>query len=142
MDNSVRLLEFIFKNAKMGSTAIEDLIDINEDIRFRDELIREKEKYDSFVSKANKLMKKMGKEAKDLSYFSQLQSYLMIKIDTLKDKSSEHIAGMLMQGSTLGIIQITKNLRDYKDSDRDVVKLAKRLLEIEEENFYELKKYL
>ena len=67
MDNSIRLLEFIFKNAKMGSETIEDLIDINEDLKFRDELIYEKETYDDFVSKVNKLMKKMGKEAKDLS---------------------------------------------------------------------------
>ena len=36
MDNSIRLLEFIFKNAKMGSETIEDLIDINEDLKFRD----------------------------------------------------------------------------------------------------------
>lgn len=142
MDNSIRLLEFIFKNAKMGSETIEDLIDINEDLKFRDELIYEKETYDDFVSKVNKIMKKMGKEAKDLSFFTEMQSYLMIKMETLKDKSSEHIAGMLMQGSTMGIVQITKKLREYKDSDKEVVKLAKRLLEIEEKNFYELKKYL
>lgn len=142
MDNSIRLLEFIFKNAKMGSETIEDLIDINEDLKFRDELIYEKETYDDFVSKVNKLMKKMGKEAKDLSFFTEMQSYLMIKMETLKDKSSEHIAGMLMQGSTMGIVQITKKIKEYKDSDKDVVKLAERLLEIEEKNFYELKKYL
>ncbi|MCR2033293.1 hypothetical protein [Anaerofustis stercorihominis] len=142
MDNSIRLLEFIFKNAKMGSETIEDLIDINEDLKFRDELVYEKETYDDFVSKVNKIMKKMGKEAKDLSFFTEMQSYLMIKMETLKDKSSEHIAGMLMQGSTMGIVQITKKLREYKDSDKEVVKLAKRLLEIEEKNFYELKKYL
>ena len=115
MDNSIRLLEFIFKNAKMGSETIEDLIDINEDLKFRDELIYEKETYDDFVSKVNKIMKKMGKEAKDLSFFTEMQSYLMIKMETLKDKSSEHIAGMLMQGSTMGIVQITKKLREYKD---------------------------
>ncbi|WP_294468706.1 hypothetical protein [uncultured Anaerofustis sp.] len=142
MDNSIRLLEFIFKNAKMGSETIEDLIDINEDLKFRDELVYEKETYDDFVSKVNKIMKKMGKEAKDLSFFTEMQSYLMIKMETLKDKSSEHIAGMLMQGSTMGIVQITKKLREYEDSDKEVVKLAKRLLEIEEKNFYELKKYL
>ena len=105
-------------------------------------MIYEKETYDDFVSKVNKLMKKMGKEAKDLSFFTEMQSYLMIKMETLKDKSSEHIAGMLMQGSTMGIVQITKKLKEYKDSDKDVVKLAERLLEIEEKNFYELKKYL
>ena len=142
MDNSIRLLEFIFKNAKMGSETIEDLIDINEDLKFRDELVYEKETYDDFVSKVNKIMKKMGKEAKDLSFFTEMQSYLMIKMETLKDKSSEHIAGMLMQGSTMGIVQIKKKLREYEDSDKEVVKLAKRLLEIEEKNFYELKKYL
>ena len=142
MGNSIRLLEFIFKNAKMGSETIEDLIDINENLKFRDELVYEKETYDDFVSKVNKIMKKMGKEAKDLSFFTEMQSYLMIKLETLKDKSSEHIAGMLMQGSTMGIVQITKKLREYKDSDKEVVKLAKRLLEIEEKNFYELKKYL
>lgn len=142
MDNSIKLLEFIYKNAKMGSTSIEDLIDVNEDVRFRDELVHEKETYDDFVKKVIKVMKDMGKEVKDLSYFSQLQSYLMIKMETIKDKSVEHLAGMMMQGSTMGIVQITKKIRDYKDSDKRVVNLAKELLEIEEQNFYELKKYL
>ena len=142
MDNSIRLLEFIYKNAKMGSTSIEDLIDVNEDLRFRDELVHEKETYDAFVKKVIKVMNDMGKEVKDLSYFSELQSYLMIKMETIKDKSVEHLAGMMMQGSTMGIVQITKKIRDYKDSDKRVVALAKELLEIEEQNFYELKKYL
>lgn len=142
MDNSIRLLEFIYKNAKMGSTSIEDLIDVNEDLRFRDELVHEKETYDVFVKKVIKVMNDMGKEVKDLSYFSELQSYLMIKMETIKDKSVEHLAGMMMQGSTMGIVQITKKIRDYKDSDKRVVDLAKELLEIEEQNFYELKKYL
>ncbi|MGN8912790.1 hypothetical protein [Anaerofustis butyriciformans] len=142
MDNSIRLLEFIYKNAKMGSTSIEDLIDINEDLRFRDELVHEKETYDAFVKKVIKVINDMGKEVKDLSYFSELQSYLMIKMETIKDKSVEHLAGMMMQGSTMGIVQITKKIRDYKDSDKRVVNLAKELLEIEEQNFYELKKYL
>lgn len=142
MDNSIRLLEFIYKNAKMGSTSIEDLIDVNEDFRFRDELVHEKETYDAFVKKVIKVMNDMGKEVKDLSYFSELQSYLMIKMETIKDKSVEHLAGMMMQGSTMGIVQITKKIRDYKDSDKRVVDLAKELLEIEEQNFYELKKYL
>ncbi|WP_329383063.1 hypothetical protein [Anaerofustis butyriciformans] len=142
MDNSIRLLEFIYKNAKMGSTSIEDLIDVNEDLRFRDELVHEKETYDAFVKKVIKVMNDMGKEVKDLSYFSELQSYLMIKMETIKDKSVEHLAGMMMQGSTMGIVQITKKIRDYKDSDKRVVDLAKELLEIEEQNFYELKKYL
>ena len=66
----------------------------------------------------------------------------MIKMETIKDKSVEHLAGMMMQGSTMGIVQITKKIRDYKDSDKRVVNLAKELLEIEEQNFYELKKYL
>ncbi|MGO5358240.1 hypothetical protein ACTQYZ_02925 [Anaerofustis sp. LCP19S3_F7] len=142
MDNSIRLLEFIYKNAKMGSTSIEDLIDINEDLRFRDELVHEKETYDAFVKKVIKVINDKGKEVKDLSYFSELQSYLMIKMETIKDKSVEHLAGMMMQGSTMGIVQITKKIRDYKDSDKRVVNLAKELLEIEEQNFYELKKYL
>ncbi|WP_138268096.1 hypothetical protein [Anaerofustis stercorihominis] len=142
MDNTIKLLEFIYKNAKMGSTSIEDLIDVNEDLRFRDELVHEKETYDAFVKKVIKVMNDMGKEVKDLSYFSELQSYFMIKMETIKDKSVEHLAGMMMQGSTMGIVQITKKIRDYKDSDKRVVALAKELLEIEEQNFYELKKYL
>lgn len=142
MDNSVKLLEFIYKNAKMGSTSIEDLIDINEDLRFRDELVHEKETYDAFVKKVINVMADIGKEVKELSHFAEFQSFLMIKIETITNKSVQHLAGMLMQGSTMGIVEITKKLREYKDSDERVVNLAKELLEIEEQNFYELKKYL
>ena len=66
----------------------------------------------------------------------------MIDMQTLTDKSSSHIAEMLMVGSVMGIIQALRNIRKYNDADKDVLDLMDRLLKFEERNITELKPFV
>jgi hypothetical protein len=58
------------------------------------------------------------------------------------NKNPSHIAEMMIQGSTMGIIDITKNLKEYADADKDISALANRLLKFEQQNIEEMKKFL
>ena len=77
-----------------------------------------------------------------MTAFDRARTYIMINMQTLKDKSTSHIAEMLMQGSTMGIVQALRKLRKYTQVDEQVQKLMKKLLEMEEHNFEQLKKYV
>ncbi len=66
----------------------------------------------------------------------------MINFNTITNKTPSHIAEMLIQGSTMGIIDVTKRLKEYKDVGQDILALADRLLKFEQQNVDELKKFL
>ena len=66
----------------------------------------------------------------------------MINLKTIIDKTPSHISEMLIQGSTMGIIDVTKRINDYGDADKEILDLAHRLLQFEKDNQEEFKKFL
>ena len=63
-------------------------------------------------------------------------------MNTLTDKSARHMAEMLIQGSTMGIVDLTKAIRDNPGAGRDALALADRLLRSMQRDVEELKSYL
>ena len=49
---------------------------------------------------------------------------------------------MMIQGSTMGIIDITKKLNEYNDASKDILDLGKNLLKFQQEKIEEFKKFL
>ena len=65
-----------------------------------------------------------------------------MKTRVLKDNSDSAMAGLLIEGFNMGIIETEKKLKDYKDSERNIIKLASRLLDFQKEEIDKLKEYL
>lgn len=76
---------------------------------------------------------------KGLTGSRKMSAYLMLNMKTLTDKSPSHIAEMLVLGSNMGIVDAIKNMRKYKDAEKDILSLMDRLLKFEEANVKELK---
>ena len=81
-------------------------------------------------------------EAKGIGAMAKISSYLSVNMNTMIDKTSSHLAEMMMQGSNMGIIEITQKLREYGDADGAVLALGQKLLKTEERNLEQLKKFL
>jgi len=65
-----------------------------------------------------------------------------VRVYTLIDKTSSHMAEMLIQGSSMGMIDNTKTLNTHKNLSPQVAKLTQRLNQIEENNVQAMKRYL
>ncbi len=64
----------------------------------------------------------------------------MIDMKTLMDKSSSHIAEMLIQGSNMGLLMRSSgSISMMKEAEKEVTALMKRLLKFEENNVERLK---
>ena len=62
---------------------------------------------------------------------------------TMADDSTSHIAKMLIQGSTMGAVQMTRRLHQLTGrADPALVELGQRLLRTEEQNIQEMKRFL
>lgn len=142
MNANVELLNYIYQNAEMGKDTINQLIDISQDEGYKKLLQSQLEEYTSIYDRTDKKLKELDKEAKSINSFSKASTYAMINFKTLANKSPSHISEMLIQGSTMGIIDLTKKLKEYADADQEILSLANKLLKLEQNNVEECKKYL
>ena len=142
MTQDTALLNFIYQNAEMGKETIPKLTKIVKDPEFRQVLESQLEEYQTIFNKADEKIQASHQEAKGIGSMEKISSSAMLNLSTLLDKSNSHIAEMMMQGSNMGIIEITQKLREYGDADGAVLALGQKLLKTEERNLEQLKKFL
>ena len=142
----IEFLNFVKENAQMGTNSIKQILEIVNNEDFKNMLDSQYREYNLISKKANELITKNSKNEnvkEDINPLKKAQIYLMINAKTLLNKSPDNIAAMLMQGSVMGIIQIIRRLKQYKNQiDQNLVNLGENLLKIEETNLLECKKFL
>jgi hypothetical protein len=142
MDGNKEMLNYIYQNSQMGVNTIEQLVKISEDGKFIDYLDSQLKEYKEINHKVMEIIDEMGFEEKGIGTLGEISTYMMINMKTLMDKSTSHIAEMMINGSTMGIIQATKALKNHHDTDKNIAALMEKLIETEENNFQQLKKFL
>lgn len=143
MDANNEMLNYIHQNAEMGQNTITKLIDIVEDGKFKSALQSQFNEYKQIFDETEKIVNKYGKTTKDINTLQKMEAYMMISMKTMNDKSPDHISEMLMQGSIMGIIQIIRRLKRYKNEvDSDVYNLGEKLLKTEQNNIEQLKEFI
>lgn len=142
MNGNTEMLNFVYQNAQMGVVTIDQLIHIIENEEFKEHLSAQLEEYNSIFSEAKELLNKNGFDEKGISTCSKIKTYFAIRLQTIKDASPSHVAEMLILGSNMGIIDATKNLKQYEQAEEDIRVLMKRLLKFEEDNVQQLKHFL
>ena len=142
MDANLELLNYIYQNAQMGQDTLTQLIDLAEQPDFLQMLRDKQTQYKAVFDECDKRINAMSSKPKEIGRMAEFSTHSMICLQTLADKTPCHMAEMLMQGSIMGIIDIIKNLKKYKDVDSSIVALGNRLMEIEEKNLQECKKFL
>lgn len=88
------------------------------------------------------MLNEKGYDAKGLSAPNKAMTYFMINIQTLRDQSPSHISEMMIQGSTMGVIDATKKLREYTNAEPKIRNLMEGLKSMEENNIDQLQKFL
>lgn len=137
------LLDAVYKNVKMGSESIIDLIPKVSDQNMRDELTKQLEAYDSFAKEIKNALLSIGEEAKEEGFFTKLSTKMGVTMNTMVDATSSHIAEMMIQGATMGVTDATKALREYENAcSEDAMALAKQVIKFEEDSIEKLKDFL
>lgn len=142
MKGNAELLNFVYQNSQMGVSTINQLLDIVEDVNFKKHLEDQLSEYKKINTEAMSMLNKNGYDEKGIGALEKLRTYLMINMQTMTDKSSSHVSEMLIIGSNMGILDATKNIKKYKDAEKDIINLMERLLQFEESNVQQLKEFL
>lgn len=142
MNDTISLLESIYKNTEMGIKTMSDLVDLDIDASIKGAVNTQLDEYYEINSQAGKMIRTNGGEIKSISNMAIAGAKLTLNFKTLMDKSPSYIAEMVMKGNANGIIAVEKDLRRFPDADENALKLAKKLLKTEQNNFENLKQFL
>ena len=145
MNENMELLNFVYENAEMGVHTLNNLSDT---LRKKDNKIKgliedELKEYNNFLKESEKLLKKNKLEHKKTNLMSKISSKMGIAMETMKDNSDPAIASMVIEGLTMGIVEMETKIESYKKIvDKKILKLSNKFLKFQEEEIEKLKTFM
>lgn len=136
------LLNEVAKNAEMGKNTIRQLLGIAEDERLKEHLHRQLATYEDLSKRAHAMLAVAGEAPEGQGAFVKLNAKMGVAMQTAADRSPRKIAEMLIEGSNVGVTDLTKALRDAPAAGPGAVALAQRLQHAETAYAQELNTFL
>lgn len=136
------MLSYIYQNADMGVDGILKVLKTADGEPIRGALQSQLSEYDAIRSEAIRLLRAKGGEPEEPSALAKISAKMTAMAETMKDNTPGHIAEMMIQGNAMGLTKITRRLGEYDGEDRDVRKLAGKLLSTEQNNIEQMKRFL
>lgn len=139
------LLEYLYKSSEMGRDSLTNLLKELKDKenKLKGLISDELSEYEKFFNKSKKLLKKHKSEITSNSLITKIMSKQGIKKEVSNDNSDASIAHMLIEGLTMGVVDIETKINNFKDkSDKSILKVCEKYLKFQQEEIEKLKKYL
>jgi len=138
------VFEAICKNAKTGANSIIDLLPRVKDDALRSAMTQQLDGYEKYAARAEQALAERGCKAKGERIVARLSAKMGTAFNTMLDSSSTHIAEMMIEGSNMGITDLTKLLNHFEVADpcSEAARLAHEVVRFEERNLEMLKRYL
>lgn len=145
MNEKIELLKHIYQDSDMSCYTIKCL---SKDLKNKDNKIKNViddiyKEYSKYKKESKNILKKYKASLDKNSLMSKVMAGIGIKKNVLNDNSDSAIADLLIQGISMGSINMEKKIDDYKSYlSEDELKLAEKFLTYQQESIEKLKKYL
>ena len=140
----VEVLEDIYKNEKMGSDSILKVMPKASNEKFRAALTCQLSGYERFSEKAREMLSERGYKAKEENPMTKLWASIGVAMNTMVDSSDSHLAQMVVEGSTMGVTDTLKLLRESENSGvtEKTLKMMRDIISFEEKNVEIMKGFI
>ena len=145
METEIKMLSDIHKNADMGQDTLRHILDATKDAEFSKTVSRQMQEYEKAFQVSGQMLKARNapEEQKEAPMISKWMAHMNINRKSMQDMQTSKLAEMLIQGSTMGAVQMTRRLHQLTGrADPALVELGQRLLRTEEQNIQEMKRFL
>ena len=122
----VELLNEIYHDAKMGAESIDLLMGKVKDYALKKELDTEMDQFNHFASEAEQKLRSKGAEPEKPGLTERAGVYAGTQFNTLIDDDRDHLAEMMINGSTMGVVSMTKKLKECTTVEPETKSLANR----------------
>ena len=141
-DYNQKAINDIYKNAHIALQSISDLLPAVEDDDIKNELTEQYEGYEKVIGKLSSFMAENSIEPKDINPLKKAMLWSSIKMKTLFNNSRNQVAEMMINGTVMGINELTAMKNEGTNLNEGVLELLNELLTLEEDYEQRLKKYL
>ncbi len=145
MNENKELLVLINENTKMGLASTKELLKLikEKDNKIKKVLEAELKKYEELYKKCKTLMKKNKVQSEKSGLLKNLTATLAMKMEVNKDNSDSKLASILIRGFNMGNVDIEAKIKSYKkEASKDILSLAREVLEFGENEIKLLKDFL
>ena len=139
-----KLLKDIYQNVRMSADSLLDLLPHVQDEKLKSDLTVQISVYEAFSSRAVKEMENISVSPTEPNPLTRFSAKMGTFWHTLKDPSSPHIAQMVLEGTTMGVGELLRALRDGENAgvSENILTLARDVCSYEERIAEEIKAYL
>lgn len=145
MNENLELMEYLYQNSEMGVHTLTKLLkELNDKENKIKKLVEEQLKeYEKFLKESKAIIKKYKLEPEGVSFMAKMGSDMGIKKEVKCDNSDASIAHMIIEGVTMGLVDIETKIKNYDGIvENDILKLAENYKKALEKQLEDLKEYL
>lgn len=141
-DENKELLSGIYKLSKTGIEAVETVLPKVEQGALKEELTEQYGDYCKAASDSEQALLQHGVVPKDIGVLQKAGMWSSIQMHTLNDASSDHIAEIMITGTTRGIVDLTKHIGACPNADKEIINYAEGFISKEQKHIDNLKVFL
>lgn len=138
----LNVLEELHKGTLMGMNSIGYVKEKVSDKTFKTELASEYNQYNDILSRIVDSYNDLGKVPENGKVKDKMQTWMGIQLNTISDKSNSKISEMLIQGSTMGIIEGVKLKNHNHNLNPNINNVLDDFITMQENTIAKLKTYL
>ena len=145
MNENNELLMHIYKTSEMGVYTTKTLLGYikNKENKIKHVLESELKEYEKFMIKSEELLEKEELEPKGNNLMAKMGSDIGIMMETIKDNSDPALASMLIEGITMGIVDMETKINNYKNvCNKDILEIAKNFQNYQQNEVEKLKSFM
>lgn len=146
MDEKERLTEYlnaIYQNIKTAVQSIEDILPKVKENNLQRELANEQDKYMALEKECELFAKAEKIEGiKDNNWLEKVRLWGSINMSTMTDKTTRHIAELMLLGTFMGVLTCEKDRADHKGVSSELDEILTNLKELERNNIDALMPFL
>lgn len=144
--DTIDLLDQICENAQFGKKMLAALIKESEDGSLRNALAEQFARYHDVLNEAQELLNAdnaaCAKRKKPMEGIGAFSARMALSMNLLIDKTSSHMAEMVMQGSLSNITDLASGMRTFAGAEETATALGRKFVEQERENIGRMIDYL
>ncbi len=140
----VTLLQGVYKAVSMGTDSVLTILGKAKEKDIRRELTAELDGYQNFANLTRGRLSSLSANAEEVGMLTKLPAELSIRMSTLTDDSSSKLAELMINGSTMGVIDLQKeiNAAESAGAKHENIQLAQGVLNFQQENIDKMKNFL
>ena len=139
---NLTILNELNKAAKTGMNSISYVLKEVSEENMKENLVCQYSEYGKIVDRINTQFEKFGEVPDDEPLTQKMMGWTGVKLNTLTDKSNSHIAEMMIQGGSMGVIECQKLLNHNPKADQEVKNLLNDFMTMQLNDIEKMKTFL